>query len=135
MKNHINKLTARIEDLDEKIENAFADYCKIPYYLHAILMHDGMAESGHYYSFIHDRKLNVWWRFSDHDVRMESEEAVFQEAIGGQPSSQKCAYSLMYINQHIADLINVQPFSAHRMGKINMGISNDLREQMTIQNN
>jgi hypothetical protein len=61
MKEHIDRLAARIEDLESRIENAFADYCKIPYYLHAILMHDGRADSGHYYSFIFDRKLNCWW--------------------------------------------------------------------------
>lgn len=83
MKNHIDKLVARIEDLEMRIANAFADYCKIPYQLHAILMHDGRADSGHYYSFIYDRKLSCWWRFSDHDVRMEAEEDVFKEAVGG----------------------------------------------------
>lgn len=98
MKEHIDKLVARIDHLESCIENAFADYCKIPYYLHAILMHDGRADSGHYYSFIFDRKLGTWWRFSDHEVRMEAEEDVFKEAIGGQPNSQKAAYSLMYIN-------------------------------------
>jgi ubiquitin carboxyl-terminal hydrolase 25/28 len=83
MKNHIDKLVGRIEELETSIENAFADYCKNPYYLHAILMHDGLADGGHYYSFIFDRKLNTWWRLSDHDVRMEAEEDVFREAVGG----------------------------------------------------
>lgn len=93
----------RIDDLELRIENAFEDYCRMPYFLHAILMHDGLAESGHYYSFIFDRKKNCWWRFSDHDVRMELEEDVFKEAIGGQQN--KAAYSLMYVNKYIVDTI------------------------------
>lgn len=105
MKDHIDGLVARIDDLEMRIANAFEDYCRMPYYLHAILMHDGLAESGHYYSFIFDRKLNCWWRFSDHDVRMETEEDVFKEAIGGQQN--KAAYSLMYINRYIVDLIEL----------------------------
>jgi len=111
----MERLTYRIEDFETRIENAFKDYCKMPYYLHAILMHDGMAESGHYYSFIYDRKIDCWWRFSDHDVSMEIEEEVFKEAFGGVPGSQKAAYSLMYINQYIVDKVNMAPFSAHRM--------------------
>jgi ubiquitin carboxyl-terminal hydrolase 25/28 len=133
MKNHIDSLVARIDDLEMRIANAFEDYCRMPYYLHAILMHDGLAESGHYYSFIFDRKLNCWWRFSDHDVRMETEEDVFKEAIGGQQN--KAAYSLMYINRYIVDLIELQPFSAHRMNKINLNINNNLLEQVVIANN
>lgn len=46
----------QIEEKEQQIKTAFRDYCNIPYYLHAILIHDGTAESGHYYSFIFDRK-------------------------------------------------------------------------------
>ena len=65
------------------MQTAFADYCNIPYYLHCILMHEGTAESGHYYSFIYDRKQEAWWRFSDVNVSLEIEEVVFREAYGG----------------------------------------------------
>ena len=41
----------------------------------------------------------------------------------------------MYINQHVASLIDMQPYPAHRMSRVNMGIAENLREQMTIQNN
>ena len=105
MKDHMDVLSTRIETLETQIKNAFADYCKIPYYLHAILVHDGLAESGHYYSFIHDRKMNCWWRFSDHNVQMETEADVFKESVGGQAGSHKTAYSLIYVNQFIEDLI------------------------------
>jgi ubiquitin carboxyl-terminal hydrolase 25/28 len=69
--------------------------------LHAILVHDGNAESGHYYSFIFDRKLEVWWRFNDHRVTMETEDVVMQESIGGLKDSYKAAYMLIYINDFI----------------------------------
>ncbi len=48
------EIESRILKLQDKIKNAFADYCQLPYYLHAIMIHDGCAESGHYYSFIFD---------------------------------------------------------------------------------
>jgi ubiquitin carboxyl-terminal hydrolase 25/28 len=46
-------------------------------------VHDGGAESGHYYSFIYDRERNLWWRFNDHRVSVEKEEIVMKEAFGG----------------------------------------------------
>jgi len=62
-------------------------------------MHEGSAESGHYYSFIYDRKQDVWWRFSDVNVTFEIEDVVFREACGGQVGSTKTAYSVIYINE------------------------------------
>jgi len=46
-------------------------------------MHDGYADSGHYYAYIYDRAGKVWYRFNDHTVVKESEEVVFSEAYGG----------------------------------------------------
>ena len=63
------------------------------------MIHDGTAESGHYYSFIYDRKQDVWWRFSDVNVSIELEEVVFREAFGGQTANLKTAYSLIYVNE------------------------------------
>lgn len=54
-----------------------------PYFLHSILIHDGFANMGHYYSYIYDRAKKIWWKFNDHMVSVESEEVVLSEAYGG----------------------------------------------------
>lgn len=54
-----------------------------PYYLHAIIIHQGFADSGHYYTYIFDRKSKGWWKFNDHTVSQESEAVVMEEAFGG----------------------------------------------------
>lgn len=59
------KLEARLKHLENEVDNAFKEYKNFPYYLHAILIHDGNAESGHYYTFIFDRVADKWWRFND----------------------------------------------------------------------
>ena len=51
-----------------------------PYYLHGILIHDGLAENGHYYTFIFDRNQNVWFQLNDHKVTIVDEATVMQEA-------------------------------------------------------
>ncbi len=53
-----------------------------PYTLHAILIHQGSGEHGHYYVFIFDRKAHKWYRFNDYKVSEESEDKVFEESFG-----------------------------------------------------
>jgi hypothetical protein len=67
------------------------------------LVHDGDAESGHYYTFIFDRASNKWWRLNDFQASEETEETVMLESFGGQShkGSKKTAYSLFYINDHM----------------------------------
>ena len=77
------EIKSRISELEGAVTNAFSDYCNMPYYLHAILIHDGTAESGHYYSYVYDRQLKVWWRLSDVNVEQENESVVMAEAFGG----------------------------------------------------
>jgi ubiquitin carboxyl-terminal hydrolase 25/28 len=69
--------------LENEVDNAFKEYKNFPYYLHAILVHDGNAESGHYYTFIFDRVSEKWWRYNDFQVTEETEENVFAESFGG----------------------------------------------------
>ena len=120
---HIAQL---IQQKTEQERSAFSDYCNIPYYLHAILIHDGTAERGHYYSFIYDRKQDVWWRFSDVNVSMEIEEVVFRESFGGQVANTKTAYSLIYINDYCRHEMEQKTVSPFAMGKF-MNISGELR--------
>lgn len=98
------------------------------------MIHDGTAESGHYYSFIYDRKSDVWWRFSDINVSIEVEDVVFQEAFGGQAASLKTAYSLIYVNEFCKKAMEDKQASPFQMGKL-MSVNGDLRNKITIDNN
>ena len=70
--------------MQEKVENAYKDFKQQPYNLHAILVHDGSAESGHYYSFIYSKPQQLWFKFNDHLVTAVDEEQVMRESVGGQ---------------------------------------------------
>ena len=76
-----------------------------PYYLHAIMIHDGVAENGHYYTYIYDRVKKMWWKLNDHRVSMETEEVVFSDALGGE--GYKSACNMVYMSKHIADQIDM----------------------------
>lgn len=48
-----------------------------------ILMHEGKAESGHYYSYLFNFEKNSWFKFNDIHVTEEPNESkIFQEAYG-----------------------------------------------------
>ena len=48
-----------------------------------ILMHEGKAQSGHYYSYLHNFEKNLWQKFNDIHVTEEPNEAkIFDEAYG-----------------------------------------------------
>lgn len=86
------------------IDKAYAELNKHPYHLHAICVHDGNAQSGHYYTFIKDRMHNKWWRFNDYRVTEASEEDVFKESNGGH--SWMTAYWVLYIDDSLAKEIS-----------------------------
>lgn len=80
MQNQIQR-EQQIKQLEAQVEKAFADYCQLKYYIHSIVIHDGGAESGHYYTFV--KKDNYWWRFNDFNVTMVDYATVVQESFGG----------------------------------------------------
>jgi hypothetical protein len=67
------------------------------------MIHDGLAENGHYYSYVYDRVLKVWWKLDDHRVSQVEEETVMKEAFGGE--GYKSACNLFYISEHVSKMI------------------------------
>jgi ubiquitin carboxyl-terminal hydrolase 25/28 len=71
-----------------------------PFYLHAILVHSGSADGGHYFAFIYDQLLDKWRRYSDLDVQEVDEETVWSTSLGGE--NMTSAYCLIYLDQETA---------------------------------
>jgi ubiquitin carboxyl-terminal hydrolase 25/28 len=94
-------LEQKLTDIEEEITSVFGSMKQNPYYLHAILVHEGDSESGHYYAFIFDRNEFKWYRFNDYRVTPETEDKVFEESFGGN-GKKSCAYGLIYVNNDIA---------------------------------
>ncbi len=70
-------------------------------------MHEGSADSGHYYAFIYERKTKKWYRFNDFKVTEVLETTVFEESYGDPSSASKsCAYALIYINKEISNKLD-----------------------------
>lgn len=95
LKEHQEKL----RNLKATIEESFDEFRGSRYLLQSILMHEGSAESGHYYSYIFDFEKKSWRKFNDRIVTEEKEEAVMLNAKGNGIIS---AYCLIYIREDLA---------------------------------
>ena len=85
--------------LSNTINKAYKNSCDYPYELHAIIIHEGDAMSGHYYTYVKDHLENEWYKFNDHRVTKweNSLEEIIDEGIG---NGVRSAYFLVYINKN-----------------------------------
>lgn len=83
------------------------------YHLHAVCVHDGGAQSGHYYTFIKDHHANVWRKFNDIKVEIVQEKEVFDHANGGM--GQKTAFWVVYLSKE--EVQTASQFQLHHMSK------------------
>lgn len=81
------------EDLDPLAALPDEDY---EYRLAGVLVHAGVAQGGHYYSFVKDRTSGKWYRFDDEDVTPFDSNLIEQECFGG-----KMKKETKYPNGHV----------------------------------
>jgi len=92
----MNSLEEQIVWLQDQVKKTYSKLNKKPYHLHAICIHDGSAESGHYFTLIKDHHQGIWRKFNDVKVNEVSEEEVFKWSVGGYGAM--TAYWLVYIS-------------------------------------
>jgi ubiquitin carboxyl-terminal hydrolase 25/28 len=95
----LKTMQTQLKILREQIEAKFdiEELKQCPYYLHAILVHEGQAGSGHYFAFIHDALEQKWRKYNDIRVTEVDEQEVFKVAEGGFGSNS--AYCLVYVDK------------------------------------
>ncbi|XP_076781196.1 ubiquitin carboxyl-terminal hydrolase 28 isoform X6 [Arvicanthis niloticus] len=98
LKNCISSTTQAIEQM----------YCdpllrqvelKVPYRLHAVLVHEGQASAGHYWAYIYNQPRQIWLKYNDISVTESSWEELERDSYGGLRNVS--AYCLMYINDKL----------------------------------
>lgn len=70
--------------------------CQVPYRLHAVLVHEGQANAGHYWAYIYDPRQHCWMKYNDITVTKSSWEELIRDSFGGYRNAS--AYCLMYID-------------------------------------
>ncbi|KAM4651388.1 ubiquitin carboxyl-terminal hydrolase 28 isoform 2-T2 [Discoglossus pictus] len=98
LKNSIAKITKSIDTIYIN-----PDLSQVPYRLHAVLVHEGQAEAGHYWAYIYSNRRNSWLKYNDISVTESSWEELERDSYGGMRNAS--AYCLMYINNKLPYLI------------------------------
>ncbi|NXP50392.1 UBP28 hydrolase, partial [Heliornis fulica] len=73
---------------------------QVPYRLHAVLVHEGQANAGHYWAYIYDQTRNSWLKYNDISVTESSWEELERDSFGGLKNAS--AYCLMYISDKLS---------------------------------
>ncbi|BFZ25736.1 hypothetical protein BsWGS_28775 [Bradybaena similaris] len=95
----VRELQRNIAGLVGKLDRMYSEdrMKKFPYDLHAVLVHEGQAVSGHYWAFIYDDRRGKWLKFNDITVSESSLEEMHKESVGGYHNAS--AYCLMYVDR------------------------------------
>jgi len=111
----------------EKAEEGEEEEGAGEYLLHAVVIHVGDGDGGHYYSYVDPKCTGEWYRFDDSVVTRVKEKVVLQEGYGGgggsgsglvgrffslpffgggrRTPSTTCAYMLQYVKKSMVDQV------------------------------
>ncbi|XP_048348927.1 ubiquitin carboxyl-terminal hydrolase 25 isoform X3 [Sphaerodactylus townsendi] len=128
-------LQESISRIQRTIELMYSDksMVQVPYRLHAVLVHEGQANAGHYWAYIYDRCQRRWMKYNDISVTKSTWEELERDSFGGYRNAS--AYCLMYVNDKEPFLIQ-EEFSKET-GHMLVGMDTlppDLRDYVTEDN-
>ncbi|XP_058517733.1 ubiquitin carboxyl-terminal hydrolase 25 isoform X4 [Ochotona princeps] len=105
IENDTRDLQESISRIHRTIELMYSDksMIQVPYRLHAVLVHEGQANAGHYWAYIFDHRESRWMKYNDIAVTKSTWEELVRDSFGGYRNAS--AYCLMYINDKAQFLI------------------------------
>ncbi|XP_042312847.1 ubiquitin carboxyl-terminal hydrolase 25 isoform X3 [Sceloporus undulatus] len=135
VENDTRDLQESIARIQRTIELMYSDksMVQVPYRLHAVLVHEGQANAGHYWAYIYDSYQRRWMKYNDISVTKSTWEELERDSFGGYRNAS--AYCLMYINDKEPFLIQ-EEFNKET-GQMVVGIDTlppDLREYVKEDN-
>ncbi|NWI35021.1 UBP28 hydrolase, partial [Sula dactylatra] len=107
-----NEIEQDVQDLKESIARINLSieqmYCdpllqQVPYRLHAVLVHEGQANAGHYWAYVYDQPRKSWLKYNDISVTESSWEELERDSFGGLKNAS--AYCLMYISDKVSRFV------------------------------
>ncbi|KAK8753541.1 hypothetical protein OTU49_000207 [Cherax quadricarinatus] len=103
---------------------------RIPYRLHAVVVHEGQASGGHYWVYTFDNVHKTWKKFNDIQVVDSNWEELLQDSVGGQNNAS--AYCLLYIDESRYNTLF--PQAPENMETMMANIAIDLQEYVKNDN-
>ncbi|NXJ85024.1 UBP25 hydrolase, partial [Trogon melanurus] len=135
VENDTRDLQESISRIHRTIDLMYSDktMVQVPYRLHAVLVHEGQANAGHYWAYIYDHHQSRWMKYNDISVTKSTWEELERDSFGGYRNAS--AYCLMYINDKEQFLIQ-EEFNKET-GQILVGMDtlpSDLRDYVKEDN-
>lgn len=95
----VKNLQENINNIDNTIKEIYNDSSlqKKPYRLHAVLVHEGQAASGHYWAYVYSPNRNMWLKFNDVAVTEATWSELQRDSMGGHHYAS--AYCLLYVDE------------------------------------
>ncbi|XP_070621753.1 ubiquitin carboxyl-terminal hydrolase 28 isoform X1 [Erythrolamprus reginae] len=103
----IEDLKASLLMLSDSMEHVYADpqLRQVPYHLHAVLVHEGQANAGHYWAYIYNQPQDTWLKYNDIAVTESSWEELERDSFGGFKNAS--AYCLIYVSKKLPHFTTV----------------------------
>ncbi|XP_054717364.1 ubiquitin carboxyl-terminal hydrolase 25-like [Uloborus diversus] len=79
-----------------------------PYRLHAVLVHEGQAASGHYWAYVFSPRKKLWLKFNDVTVSEAKWSELQKDSLGGH--NYASAYCLLYVDEKRPELFDEGDF-------------------------
>ena len=98
-------LNSSLAEVESRIREMYETptLARCGYKLHAVMVHEGDANQGHYWAYVHHPQKEVWLKFNDNTVSETSWVCMKKESAGGRLSTS--AYSMVYIDTSRPDLL------------------------------
>jgi hypothetical protein len=68
-----------------------------PYQLHAVMVHAGQSDGGHYWIYVWDSQQNHWYHIDDKFTRQVTWDVIVKTSFGG-TTQESSAHCLIYLD-------------------------------------
>lgn len=102
----VKELQDSMSRIDATIRDIYTEpsLLQVPYRLHAVLVHEGQAASGHYWAFVYCPHRAAWLKFNDVTVNEVTWAELLRDSVGGHHCTS--AYCLLYVDRNNRDLFD-----------------------------
>ncbi|RHZ86596.1 hypothetical protein Glove_48g70 [Diversispora epigaea] len=97
----INEYEGRINSLRYELGQQYNHLTECKYLLHAVFIHSGQANFGHYWIYIYDFEKNRWLKYNDSYVTEVDEYEVFADTTGSSANP----YCMVYVREQDDQLV------------------------------
>ncbi|KAH8023780.1 hypothetical protein HPB51_016675 [Rhipicephalus microplus] len=102
----VKELQDSMSRIDATIRDIYTEpsLLQVPYRLHAVLVHEGQAASGHYWAYVYCPHRSAWLKFNDVTVNEVTWADLLHDSVGGHHCTS--AYCLLYVDRNNRDLFD-----------------------------